>query len=462
MDTCTSSSEPGLTRVRGTLSKTWRQANVSAGFTLATVGDLVLDSALSSRLETRSPGLLALLRAGDVTFGNFETTALDLAAFDGWPEAQPGGSWLISAPEVPADLRRMGFDMVSRANNHAADWGVAGMRSTDKLLTEAGLVHAGTGDTLTAARAPRQLTVSAGRVALVAAASTFQEMSRAADPSGQVPGRPGVNALRTERSIIVSEEQLAVLADVRNGRPTAGAPGPHGAVTLGGSRFVAASHTDLGHSGLTYTLHADDRDAVLRNIRQAKQASDSAIFSLHTHEPGNGFSYPPAFMLELARAAVDNGADAVVGHGPHRLRGIEIYRGRPLFYSLGNFFFTANTQHPLPAEAWARAAADPRMITETELLEHKRATGTFADRLWYESVVAVSRFDQSGELITIELHPIELHWDGPRDADRGIPRLAGPEGGSRVLEELRELSRPYGTEIRILDGIGVITARPAD
>ena len=452
-----------MTRVRGALSKTWRRASVREGFTVVTVGDLLLDSALSARLEARSPHLLDLLRASDVTFGNFETTALDLATFDGWPEAQPGGSWLISTTQVPADLRRMGFDMVSRANNHATDWGVAGMRVTDQLLTEAGIVHAGTGDSLAAARAPRQLTVPAGRVALVAAASTFQEMSRAADPSGQVPGRPGVNALRAERSIIVSEEQLAVLAGIQDPfrRPLAGALGPDGAVTLAGIRFVAAASSDLAHSRLTYTLHADDREAVLREIRQAKQASDFAVFSLHTHEPGNGFAHPPDFMPEFARAAIDNGADAVVGHGPHRLRGIEIYEGRPVFYSLGNFFFMANTQHPLTPEAWARATADARVTTEAELLEHKRATGTFAERVWYESVVAVSRFDESGELITVELHPVELHWEGPRDADRGIPELAGPEAGKRILEELRELSRPYGTEIQILDGIGVIAAQSA-
>lgn len=446
-----------MTPVRGAMSRTWRRAAVREGFTLVTVGDVVLDSALSARLEARSPQLLELLRAGDVTFGNFETTALDLTTFDGWPEAQPGGPWLISAPEVPADLRTMGFSMMSRANNHATDWGVAGMRATDALLTAAGIVHAGTGECLAAAGAPRQLTVPAGRVALVAATSTF-EMSRAADPCGQVPGRPGVNALRTERSVIVSEEQLAVLADVDNPerRTSPATSGPDGSVTLAGTRFVSTTHSDLARSGLTYKLHSEDRNAVLREVRQAKQVSDFAFLSLHTHEPGNGFAHPPDFMPELARDAIDNGADAVVGHGPHRLRGIEIHRGRPVFYSLGNFFFMANTQRPLTAEAWARAAGDARVTTEAEVLEHKRATGTFADRVWYESVVAVSRFDGSGQLGSVTLYPVVLHWDGPRDADRGIPELAGPESGNRILEQLRELSRPYGTEIQIRDGVGFI------
>jgi poly-gamma-glutamate synthesis protein (capsule biosynthesis protein) len=450
-----------VTRVRGALASTWRRPDVPEGFTLVTVGDLVLDCALSARLEARSPRLIELLRDSDVTFGNFETTALDLATFDGWPEAEPGGSWLLSAPEVPADLRRMGFDLVSRANNHATDWGVAGMRASDALLSEAGIVHAGTGNSLAAARAPRRLTVPTGRVALVAAATTFQEASRAADPSGQVRARPGINAVRAQRSIIVSEEQLGVLACIENPlqQSAASAPAPGAAVTLGGTRFVAATQSDLAGSRLTYTLHAGDRDAVLREIRQSKQASDFAVFSLHTHEPGNGFAHPPAFLPELAREAVDNGADAVVGHGPHRLRGIEIYRGRPVFYSLGNFFFMQNTQHPLAPESWAKAAADERVATEAELLERKRATGLLTDQVYYDSAIAVSRFDESGDLTTVYLHPVELHRDGPRDADRGIPELAGAEAGNRILQQLRELSRPYGTEIDIIDGVGVIAVQ---
>ena len=174
----------------GTLSPTWRDAGVRDGFTLAAVGDLVLDDELAPLLEARSPRMLELLRSADVAFGNFESTAVDLSSFGGWPEAESGGSWLISTPRVPADLRRIGFDMVARANNHTTDWGVAGMRATDRLLTEAGIVHAGTGDTLADARAPRFLTTPAGRVSLVSVASRFEAMSRAADRLGRVPAAP--------------------------------------------------------------------------------------------------------------------------------------------------------------------------------------------------------------------------------------------------------------------------------
>ena len=182
------------------LAPTWMDANVPDDFTLVAAGDLVIDDVLYPRLKRQSPELIELLQRADVTFGNFESTAIDLNKFGGWPEAESGGSWLVSSPRVPQDLRDMGFNLIGRANNHTTDWGVRGMRYTNELLEQAGIVHAGTGETLAEARAPQFLSVPAGRVSLVSIASRFEAMSRAADPLGRIPGRPGVNALRTTPS----------------------------------------------------------------------------------------------------------------------------------------------------------------------------------------------------------------------------------------------------------------------
>jgi poly-gamma-glutamate capsule biosynthesis protein CapA/YwtB (metallophosphatase superfamily) len=446
----------------GTLSPTWRDAGVRDGFTLAAVGDLVLDDALAPLLEARSPRMLHLLRSADVTFGNFESTAVDPATFDGWPEAESGGSWLISTLRVPADLRRIGFDMVARANNHTTDWGVAGMRATDRLLTEAGIVHAGTGDTLADARAPRFLTTPAGRVSLVSVASRFEAMSRAADPLGRVPGRPGVNALRTTRCVAVPAPRLRELALIRDALPPGSvrasvleADRRDDTVTLFGTRYTAkpgpGPHPD--DVEFRFTVHESDRREVLRAVRQAKQTSDFTIATMHTHEPGNYSQHPPEFLPFIAREAIDNGADAFIGHGPHQLRGIEIYEGRPIFYSLGNFFFMENTQQPLTRGAYDKDTARPDE-TEAEFLERKRVHGVFGEQIWYESVIAISRHDSHGTLRAVELHPVELHWEGPRDADRGIPRPADPPAADRILRRLQRLSKPFGTAIAIKDGIG--------
>lgn len=449
-------------REAGRLLPNWRDANVPEGFTLVAVGDVLTDDVHTPRLERESPGLLALLREADVTLGNFEGTALDLEKFGGWPEAESGGSWLVTTPGVPRDVRAMGFNLMSRANNHATDWGVAGMRYTDALLDEAGIVHAGTGETLADARAPRILNAASARVALVSFASRFVAMSRAADPLGRIRGRPGLSALRTTRHVLVTQEQFAQLQKLHAAQPPGSvraseldADRKHGTVTLFGTKYAPGARDD-GTMRFGFRMNAQDRAAILRSIRQGKQTADFAIAAMHTHEPGNYSTEPPDFMETFAREAVDHGADAVVGHGPHQLRGIEIYEGRPIFYSLGNFFFMENTQQPLTPDAFEKEGIDPLAMTEAEFLEHKRVHGVFGERIWYESVVAVSRFGRSGRVQSIRLHPIEMHWDDARDADRGIPRLAPPDAAIRILERLQKLSAPYGTRIEIRDGLGVI------
>lgn len=447
---------------KGGLAPSWRDANVPDGFRLVAVGDLVIDDVLYPRLLRTAPEIVELLKSADVTFGNFESTAIDLREFGGWPEAESGGSWLISSPRVPGDLRDMGFNLVGRANNHTTDWGVSGMRYTDRLLDQAGIVHAGTGENLAAARAPRFLTVPAGRVALVSAASRFEAMSRAVDPLGQIPGRPGVNALRTTRYVLVPPEQLAQLARIRDAQPKGSVRASimksdekTGTVTLFGTKYRANPHPG-DTIAFHFSMHEGDRQDILRNIRQGKQTADFSIVSMHTHEPGNYSEAPPDFLPILARDAIDNGADAFIGHGPHRLRGIEIYKNRPIFYSLGNFFFMENTQQPLTRDAYEKDNTEPFAMTPAEFLEYKRTHGVFGDRVWYESVIAVNQYDNRGRLTEIRLHPIEMHWENARDADRGIPQPASAEAAQRILHTLQRLSEPYGTRIEIRDRVGCI------
>jgi poly-gamma-glutamate capsule biosynthesis protein CapA/YwtB (metallophosphatase superfamily) len=447
----------------GELAANWKVANVPNGFTMTAVGDLIITEAIYPKLKRESPELIKLLQSADVTFGNFEDTAIDLRKFGGYPEALSGGGWLISSPRVPQDLRAMGFNLVGRANNHTTDWGVSGMRYTNDLLDKAGIVHAGTGDTLAEARAAQFLSVAAGRIALVSIASRFEANARAIDPLGQIPGRPGINALRTTRYVLVSPERLNALAKIRDAQPRGSvrksvleSDAKTGTVTLFDTRYRARPDIADGGMDFSYAMDERDRKEIMRGIRQGKQTSDFAIATIHTHEPGNYSDAPPDFLPVLAREAIDNGADAFIGHGPHQLRGIEVYNGKPIFYSLGNFFFMDNTQQPITRDEFEKDKVDPGSMTEAEFMEHRRVHGVFKDRIWFESVVAVNRFDERGNVKEIRLHPIELHWNAGRDADRGIPRLAPPDVAKRVLEQLVKLSQPYGTKIEIQNNMGII------
>ena len=112
-------------------------------------------------------------------------------------------------------------------------------------------------------------------------------------------------------------------------------------------------------------LNEDDRLGIGNWIRGAQTQSDWQVYGVHCHESGpdgdfHGHSRlsPPHFLVDFAHWAIDQGCAAFVGHGPHFLRGIEIYKNRPIFYSLGNFIFQNESVLWLPHEAYRRFGLD--------------------------------------------------------------------------------------------------------
>ena len=418
---------------------------IEGSFTLAAVGDIIYLRPMLATMERTAPEMLRILREADVTYGNFETSVFDLATFKGAPQAESGGTWMLGHPATVPDVANMGFDIVSTSNNHATDWGVEGMLETLALLDAAKLVRAGTGRTMSEARAPGYLDARQGRVGLVSATSTFTRMTPAADPLGMVPGRPGANVIRTSRIGLVSENDLAVLRRLSGARE--GTP-----VRIDATTYRATpSPTDT--ITLSYEANARDEQANLLSIRQAKQNGNFVIFSFHNHEPGNWSQHPPAFTVDFARRAIDAGADAFIAHGPHQLRGIEIYNGKPIYYSLANFAMMNNSLDDVPADMYDQFGVTPGDVTTPELLQ-ARNRATFSDPNLYESVIAQNHY-VDGRLREIRLYPIDLGVNAT-GAERGVPRMADATIGRRILERLQRLSEPLGTRITIERGVGII------
>jgi poly-gamma-glutamate synthesis protein (capsule biosynthesis protein) len=435
--------------------------HVPDGFTLAAVGDLIITHPVSSRNEPGLQSLVKILGDADVTFGNFETNAIDFRTFTGYAQAEMGGAWLRSDPRIVGDLRAMGFDLLNRANNHATDWGLEGMRETDRRLDEAGIAHAGTGEDRAAARAAGYLSTPYGRVAIVGMASSFTPISRSAPALGEVRGRPGVNALRTIRRVLVTRDMMAGLKRIHAAQPKGSYPPPSdsssGDLDLLGVRYrVSDSLKDQVR--FSYDMDSVDVREILAATRQGKMNADFLVATIHAHEPGNWSTEPPDFLPKLAHAAIDQGADAFIAHGPHQLRGIEIYRGRPIFYSLANFFFQVGSVEPIAADLYEQFDQDPVRTVDAELnrLFLKRF---FQDSVYYQSVIAVSKYHR-GNVSEIRLYPVELGF-GEREADRGVPHEAPPAVARVILERLQQLSRLYGTAIAIEQNVGVIRPGPA-
>ena len=437
------------------------EMGVEDGFTVASVGDVIISAPISDIGDSRFLRVARLLHESDLAFGNFDNSAIDLDVFHGYPAPLYGGLRLRVVPQAVHDLKSVGFDIMARANNHTTDWGIEGLRETSRILEEAGIVHAGAGETLAAARAGRYLETPKGRVALVSMASSFTAMAPALDPLGQMRGRPGLSALRTTPYYFVTLEELGQLRRIRDEQPE-GPAGPAVRVpeaeqddelSLFGVRYKVGDRR-----GWEYEMNEVDLREILHGIRGAKRDSDFVIATIHAHDPGNWSDRPPEFLEELARKTIDAGADQFVGTGPHQLRGIEIYEGRPIFYSLGNFFFQIELQSPLSRDLYQNFNVDFNEMTDGEFLR-RWLDRRFDDPIWYESVVAHSLYEGNG-VAEIRLYPVELGYE-MRGAHRGVPRMAHPERAQQILETLQRLSEPYGTEISIENGVGVIRVHVA-
>ena len=123
---------------------------------------------------------------------------------------------------------------------------------------------------------------------------------------------------------------------------------------LGDMKFKTANRAQV-----RTTANAKDIAAMTRWIEEARVLSDLVVVSLHAHEQAESKEIPAEFIPVFARQMIDAGADIVAGHGPHLLRGLEIYNGKPIFYSLGNFLGQNELVAKIPADGYEKFRADP-------------------------------------------------------------------------------------------------------
>lgn len=426
-------------------------STIKDGFTFAAAGDQIGPGRPVGPLKDPEIDKVAsILRGADAAFANNEGAIFDLETFKGYPAAENGGGDPVGVAAVAKDLREMGLRMVSKANNHATDWGVEGLQETERVLDAAGIVHAGSGRNRPAARAPAYLETPRGRIALVATASTFTPMSMAGLAEGEAPGRPGISVLRTRRIILATAEEMAAARTLAG--PGHGSGRGRGATDTAQVNVAGQTYRLADKPGVTYEMNAYDLYEILKSIRGAKQTSDLTVFSIHAHESGPGGERDPAdFLPTLFHYAVDAGADIVVEHGPHVLRGIEIYKGKPIFYGLGSLFFHMEQDRAPTRDTFESLNLDPGPLTYYEYL-HSRFGFSPS---YYESVIAVSEFAE-GRLKEMRLYPVDLRYALEPKKDLGVPRLAAPELGKKILEQLRKDSERFGTDIRIENNVGII------
>ncbi len=387
----------------------------STAITIVLTGQSMIRSDLRATKPEAMPVIKGLLN-GDVIFTNLEAAV-----------AEPGetiqeGRGFLTPPEALDALTTMGFNLVALSGNHAFDLKETGIRNTLREADRRKIVHAGTGNNVAEAAAPEYLQTPRGTIALIASASGLIA------PGGRATGeRPGVNELR-------------VNAGDRENEATADLPG-------------APANTP----------NPEDSRRILQSIRDARQRADIVIVYQHNHVFGNrAFSTiftegmperlaPNPWLTTWTHEEIDAGADIVVMHGAPLLHGVEIYRGRPIFFDLGNFIYNV-----------------PPTLTYID------------EPMAWESVVVSIQFEAGSQnssprpvqrsLKSISLRPIVLNniGDGQPDVHnayatnqflhtRGLPIPATGARAGYILERLSNASRPFGTTMEIRGETATIT-----
>lgn len=435
---------------------------------MALTGDSLLTRPLDWVTDPGFDEVRQLVSAADAAFTNLEVTLPR-------PPISPGtafhGTRVAADHRVLDSLATLGFDLFSLANNHATDYGVAGLADTLSAFRDRGLTYAGAGETLNRARQPHYLETPRGRIGLIAATSSNARAAMAADPAGSDVGRPGVNPLRFITRYRLDERRFAALNEIVLALGTPGAAAtevarggllpypdrdlhlserPAGSILLGSALFERGPAPSVEQE-----VVEQDLTAMRRWIEEARRQSDVVLVSVHCHEgPANswGGDDPPGFLRSAARHFIDCGASVVIGHGPHRLRPVEVYKGGVILYSLGNFIFMVETQSEVAADIYAHLSLGPD-ATPADVLDVRGTTedGTpLAYRshpsLW-ESVLALCRLD-GGKVREVRLYPIVLGNDRPRTRS-GYPVFASRSTAQAIVAGLAARSTPFGTTIRI-------------
>jgi poly-gamma-glutamate capsule biosynthesis protein CapA/YwtB (metallophosphatase superfamily) len=232
-----------------------------------------------------------ILHEADIVFGQLETSFAETGTR--LPQARHA---VLTSPQAAGAVARAGYDVISFAGNHCLDWGNQAFADTITALEREGVAVVGVGPNIAEARAPVIRTLPDGTTVAFLAYSSILPMAYWADAR-----RPGCAPMRAHTA------------------------------------YEAVEPDQPGTAPRIHTFpHEDDLAAMQADIRAAKAKADVVLVSHHW-----GIHFVRAtiadYQRDVAAAAIAAGADAILGHHAHILKGIETIAGKPVFYSLCNF-----------------------------------------------------------------------------------------------------------------------------
>ena len=285
-----------------------------SGIILTAVGDVLVDRA---EPRTALEGVRPILAAADLSFGNFEGVLSDSAAVPGAARSS------VVPPGNGAGLA--GFHVMSLANNHSMDAGAAGLSDTIDVLAAQGVRAVGAGSDLADALAPATIVSGRIRIAFIAVTAVLQHGAEARRATA------GVAPLRAEDAL------FAAYPGVR-------CPG------------VAPRVVSI--------LDEGDWERLEAAIGQAKDSADVVAVSAHWGDHTRPWVLTDHERL-CAELIIEAGADLVLGHHQHMMRGTDFIAGKPVFYGLGHIAF----DYPRYGAELASYGIDLAELSESELTD---------------------------------------------------------------------------------------------
>ena len=265
-------------------------------FKLILTGDVNLMNVTNPDVPFRK--VQAAFASADLVFSNLECCLTDRAN-----EGSTSVEGFFSDPEVTERaLKQAGIDAVGLANN--VNYGEAAIKESIAHLDRAGILHTGAGANSVAARAPAIIERNGCKIAFLQRSSVYWATNHEATKDSA-----GIAVIRGHTAYQVPMYKM------KREIPPLNRPGiPPYILTWADKAYLEQFQADLA---------------------EARKVADIVVCSFHWGLHKDVLDY----MKEIAHCAIDGGADVIIGHGPHYSLGVEVYKGKPIYYGLGSFSF---------------------------------------------------------------------------------------------------------------------------
>lgn len=321
--------------------------------TFLAAGDVMLARKLDKLINQKGMDYPFLMTGGLLRTADITFANLESPLSDQGAKIDGKGIWFRGKPENTQALTNAGFDVVSLANNHALDYDSPALLQTKELLETVGIKTVGGGKDIGEARSAAIIERDGIKIAFLA----YSEMA----------------------DIIWSYQH---------------------------PRKLKATDEIPGIAPLVV-------EQIIEDIENVEGQADYVFVSLHW-----GVEYqdmPEVYQRDIAHQLIDAGADVILGHHPHCLQGVELYHGKLICYSLGNFVFDQN---------WSEKTKEGLLLSLTL---------------------------NPTEILQAELLPIYIN--------DGQPVVAKDDQGMKILDRTLRISEKLGTEIVLNEGKGVIISK---